>query len=212
MPRRSILSFSDFSPATYVAGEKRAGERGFCCSVGRDQTEAETKKVVGTYISILFTQISCSGYMSPEYAMDGSYSTKSDVFSFGVLVLEIVTGQKNRGSSYTSSQLSLLSYTWMLWREGNPFELFDESLRPDYSENEVLRCIQIGLLCVQEQREDRPSMSKVLLMLSGETVQLPQPKYPGFYIGRRDNGTYFSSKHYDSTTINKVTVTALDAR
>ncbi|GKF14775.1 receptor-like serine/threonine-protein kinase SD1-8, partial [Tanacetum coccineum] len=77
---------------------------------GRDQTEAETKKVVGTYISILFTQIFCSGYMSPEYAMDGSYSTKSDVFSFGVLVLEIVSGQKNRGSSYTSSQLSLLGY------------------------------------------------------------------------------------------------------
>ncbi|GJX21594.1 receptor-like serine/threonine-protein kinase SD1-8 [Tanacetum coccineum] len=168
---------------------------------GRDQTEAETKKVVGTY-----------GYMSPEYAMDGSYSTKSDVFSFGVLVLEIVTGQKNRGSSYTSSQLSLLGYTWMLWGEGNPFELLDESLKPDYSENEVLRCIQIGLLCVQEQPEDRPSMSKVLLMLSGETVQLPQPKYPGFYIGRRDNETYFSSIQYDSTTINEVTVTALDAR
>nr|GEV94670.1 receptor-like serine/threonine-protein kinase SD1-8 [Tanacetum cinerariifolium] len=168
---------------------------------GRDQTEAETKKVVGTY-----------GYMSPEYAMDGSYSMKSDVFSFGVLVLEIVTGQKNRGSSYTSSQLSLLGYTWMLWGEGNPFELVDESLGTDYSEDEVLRCIQIGLLCVQEQPEDRPSMSKVLLMLSGETVQLLQPNYPGFYIGRRDNEAYFSGKQYDSTTINEVTVTALDAR
>nr|GEW53090.1 RNA-directed DNA polymerase, eukaryota [Tanacetum cinerariifolium] len=109
------------------------------------------------------------GYMSPEYAMDGSYSTKSDVFSFGVLVLEIVSGQKNRGSSYTSSQLSLLGYTWMLWEEGNPFDLLDESLGPNYSEDEVLRCIQIGLLCVQEQPEDRPSMSKVLWMLSSET-------------------------------------------
>nr|GFC88951.1 receptor-like serine/threonine-protein kinase SD1-8 [Tanacetum cinerariifolium] len=156
--------------------------------------------------------ISCSGYMSPEYAMDGSYSTKSDVFSFGVLVLEIVSGKKNRGSSYTSSQLSLLGHTWMLWREGNPLELVDESLGEKFSEDEVLRCIQIGLLCVQEQPEDRPSMSKVLLMLSSETIQLPQPKYPGFFIGKRDNGTNSSSKQYDSMTINEVTVTTLDAR
>ncbi|GJS25336.1 receptor-like serine/threonine-protein kinase SD1-8 [Tanacetum coccineum] len=113
---------------------------------GKDQTEAETKKVVGTY-----------GYMSPEYAMDGSYSTKSDVFSFGVLVLEIVSGNKNRGSSYTSSQLSLLGHTWMLWREGNPLELVDETLGEKFSKDEVLRCIQIGLLCVQEQPEDRPT-------------------------------------------------------
>ncbi|GKC97043.1 receptor-like serine/threonine-protein kinase SD1-8 [Tanacetum coccineum] len=168
---------------------------------GKDQTEAETKKVVGTY-----------GYMSPEYAMDGSYSTKSDVFSFGVLVLEIVSGKKNRGSSYTSTQLSLLGHTWMLWREGNPLELVDESLGEKFSEDEVLRCIQIGLLCVQEQPEDRPSMSKVLLMLSSETSQLPQPKYPGFFIGKRDNETDFSSKQYDSMTINEVTVTTLDAR
>ena len=100
----------------------------------------------------------------------------------------------------------------MLWGEGNPFKLLDESLGHDYSEDEVLRCIQIGLLCVQEQPEDRPSMSKVMLILSGETLQLPQPKFPGFYIGRRDNVTYFSSKQYDSTTINEVTVTTLDAR
>nr|GEY37618.1 receptor-like serine/threonine-protein kinase SD1-8 [Tanacetum cinerariifolium] len=168
---------------------------------GKDQTEAETKKVVGTY-----------GYMSPEYAMDGSYSTKSDVFSFGVLVLEIVSGKRNRGSSYTSTQLSLLGHTWMLWREGNPLELVDESLGEKFSEDEVLRCIQIGLLCVQEQPDDRPSMSKVLLMLSSETIQLPQPKYPGFFIGKRDNETDFSSKQYDSMTINDVTVTTLDAR
>ena len=100
----------------------------------------------------------------------------------------------------------------MLWREGNPLELVDESLGENFLEDEVLRCIQIGLLCVQEQPEDRPSMSKVLLMLSSETEQLPKPKYPGFYIGRRDNETYFSSIHYDSTTINEVTITMLDAR
>ncbi|CAL9758682.1 unnamed protein product, partial [Musa acuminata subsp. burmannicoides] len=51
---------------------------------GGDETEANTRRVVGTY-----------GYMSPEYVMDGIFSVKSDVFSFGVLVLEIVSGKKN---------------------------------------------------------------------------------------------------------------------
>nr|GEU77467.1 receptor-like serine/threonine-protein kinase SD1-8 [Tanacetum cinerariifolium] len=99
--------------------------------------------------------------------------------------------------------------TWMLWREGNPLELVDEFLVEKFSEDEVLRCIQIGLLCAQEQPEDRPSMSKVLLMLSSETIQLPQPKCPGFYIRKRDNETDFSSKQYDSVTINEVTMSSM---
>ena len=50
----------------------------------------------------------CSGYMSPEYAMDGNFSVKSDVFSFGVLVLEIITGKKNRGVYYSNEDMNLL--------------------------------------------------------------------------------------------------------
>ncbi|KEH36480.1 G-type lectin S-receptor-like Serine/Threonine-kinase [Medicago truncatula] len=64
---------------------------------GRDQTEANTLRVVGTY-----------GYMSPEYAMDGNFSVKSDVFSFGVLVLEIISGKKNRGFYYADDDMNLL--------------------------------------------------------------------------------------------------------
>ncbi|CAL9104086.1 unnamed protein product, partial [Musa textilis] len=55
--------------------------------------------------------------MSPEYAMDGIFSVKSDVFSFGVLVLEIISGKKNRGIYDSSRTLNLLGYTWSLWRE-----------------------------------------------------------------------------------------------
>ncbi|GJZ23657.1 receptor-like serine/threonine-protein kinase SD1-8 [Tanacetum coccineum] len=132
---------------------------------GRDQTEAETKKVVGTYISILFTHILSEWlYVPREIAMDGLSHRNPNVFSFGVLVLEIVSGQKNRGSSYTSSQLSLLGYTWMLWEEGNPFDLLDESLGPNYSEDEVLRCIQIGLFMCDMNTAGRTDtrMSKIL--------------------------------------------------
>ncbi|XP_024992414.1 G-type lectin S-receptor-like serine/threonine-protein kinase At1g61480 [Cynara cardunculus var. scolymus] len=168
---------------------------------GNEENEAKTKKVVGTY-----------GYMSPEYAMNGHFSTKSDVFSFGVLVLEIVSGQKNSGSSYTSSELSLLGHTWTLWKEGKALKLVDESIRDKFLEDEAIRCIQIGLLCVQEQKEDRPCMSKVLWMLNSEIAQLPQPKYPGFFIGKRQIKAESSSKQDDSVTINEVTITMIDGR
>ncbi|KAJ0745908.1 putative protein kinase RLK-Pelle-DLSV family [Helianthus annuus] len=168
---------------------------------GGDQTEAETKKVVGTH-----------GYMSPEYAMDGLFSIKSDVFSFGVLVLEIVSGKKNRGFYYASNQLNLLGHTWNLWTQGKALELLDESIGAEFSNDEVLRCIQIGLLCVQEHAEDRPNMSKVLLMLSSDAVNLPQPKYPGFCLGKRHSEIESSSKQDESLTINGVTVTILDGR
>ncbi|KAJ9566368.1 hypothetical protein OSB04_002334 [Centaurea solstitialis] len=168
---------------------------------GSDQIEAKTKKVVGTY-----------GYMSPEYAMNGHFSTKSDVYSFGVLVLEIVSGQKNTGSLYTSSELNLLGHTWTLWKEGKALELLDESLRAKFLEDEALRCIQIGLLCVQEHKEDRPCMSKVLWMLNNEIAQLPQPKYPGFFIGKRKIEDEPLCKQDDFVTINELTITMVDGR
>ncbi|KAK2987262.1 hypothetical protein RJ640_017565 [Escallonia rubra] len=167
---------------------------------GGDQTEANTKKVVGTY-----------GYMAPEYAMDGLFSVKSDVFSFGVLVLEIVCGKKNRGFYYTNNQLNLLGHAWKLWRESNGLALKDSSIEGAYSAEEVLRCIQVGLLCVQEQADDRPTMSTVVLMLSSENATLPQPKHPGFCLGRRRfESDSSSSKQDESCSVNNVTVTMLE--
>ncbi|KAK4857603.1 hypothetical protein QYF36_003278 [Acer negundo] len=71
-----------------------------------DETQANTKRVVGTY-----------GYMSPEYALDGIFSTKSDVFSFGVMLLEIISGKKNRGFFHDDPYSNLIQYTWELWRD-----------------------------------------------------------------------------------------------
>ncbi|CAI9292656.1 unnamed protein product [Lactuca saligna] len=76
----------------------KISEFGMARIFGGDQIVAKTKKVVGTY-----------GYMSPEYAMDGHFSTKSNVFSFEILVLEIVSGKKNTGSCYTRSEHNLLT-------------------------------------------------------------------------------------------------------
>ncbi|XP_031264658.1 receptor-like serine/threonine-protein kinase SD1-8 [Pistacia vera] len=169
---------------------------------GGDQTEANTKRVVGTY-----------GYMSPEYAMDGLFSVKSDVFSFGVLLLEIVSGKKNRGFYHSNSELNLLGHVWRMWKEGKGLEIVDSAVGDSYLAHEVLRCVQVGLLCVQENAEERPKMSSVLLMLGSETAQIPQPKTPGFCLGRNPPETdSSSSKHDESCTVNQVTVTMLDAR
>ncbi|KAF5728768.1 Receptor kinase 3 [Tripterygium wilfordii] len=169
---------------------------------GGDQMEAKTRRVIGTY-----------GYMSPEYAMNGLFSVKSDVFSFGVLVLEIVSGKKNTGFYHSNGELNLLGHAWRLWREGTGPELIDQSVGESYSLNEVLRCIQVALLCVQERTEDRPTMSSVVLMLSSETATMPQPKKPGFCLGTDYiESSSFSIKQHESCTVNQVTVTAFDPR
>ncbi|MED6131492.1 hypothetical protein PIB30_010245 [Stylosanthes scabra] len=169
---------------------------------GSNQTEANTLRVVGTY-----------GYMSPEYAMDGNFSIKSDVFSFGVLVLEIITGKKNRGFYYANDELNLLGNVWKQWNEGTALEVIDQSIGNSYTESEVLRCIHVGLLCVQERAEDRPTMSSVVLMLSSEVSLMPRPRSPGFSLGRNHPETDSSSSNQDKTwSVNQVTVTMLNAR
>lgn len=73
-----------------------------------------------------------------------------------------------------------MSQAWRLWSEDKPLELIDESISDSVIMAEALRCIHIGLLCVQERPDDRPSMSSVVLMLNGERA-LPNPRQPGFY-------------------------------
>ncbi|KAI9082796.1 hypothetical protein K1719_035253 [Acacia pycnantha] len=166
---------------------------------GNEQTEGKTKRVVGTY-----------GYMSPEYALDGLFSIKSDVFSFGVLVLEIVSGKKNRGF-FCSDELNLLGHSWRLWNEGHALELVDPTFGNSYSSSEAIRCIKVGLICVQERPEDRPTMSSVVLMLSSENASVPHPKKPGF-VARTHTDTDSPIQQEESYSVNQVTVTLVDAR
>ncbi|KAK7269969.1 hypothetical protein RIF29_22795 [Crotalaria pallida] len=139
-----------------------------------DQTQVNTGRIVGTY-----------GYMSPEYAMRGQFSVKSDVFSFGVLVLEIVSGKKNTDFFQSHLADDLLSYAWKTWSEKTPLELLDPTLRGSYSRNEVIRCIHIGLLCVQENPNDRPSMATIGLMLNSYSVTLSLPRQPASFLRGR---------------------------
>ncbi|KAJ0983340.1 hypothetical protein J5N97_011595 [Dioscorea zingiberensis] len=160
---------------------------------GGDQTGGTTSRVVGTF-----------GYMAPEYAMRGQFSAKSDIFSFGVLVLEILTGRKNSNFLDTEQAEDLISYAWDHWTRGTISEILDRSLGDRWPRSEALRCIQIGLLCVQEDPARRPNMSMVVLMLNSYSVSLQVPSKPAFCVAK---GYNFSTGEFDRSSYNSIPMT-----
>ncbi|KAF3783387.1 G-type lectin S-receptor-like serine/threonine-protein kinase [Nymphaea thermarum] len=170
---------------------------------GADQSQVNTCRVMGTY-----------GYMSPEYAMEGRFSIKSDVFSFGVLVLEIVSGKRMTRFQHEELHLNLLGYSWKLWKEGKALELLDPSLDGQCNEDEVMRCIHVGLLCVQDEATDRPAMFSVVQMLGSEAANLYEPQMPAYSRRRHLLESDTSSTDGDPRfqSINKHTITIVEAR
>nr|GEV06646.1 putative receptor-like protein kinase At4g00960 [Tanacetum cinerariifolium] len=156
-----------------------------------EETQGDTSRIVGTY-----------GYMAPEYAMHGQFSVKSDVFSFGVLVLEMVTSQKNHCFRNGDSIEDLLSFAWKTWRNGTPLNMIDPTLKTGSgSLRDVIRSIHIGLLCVQENVNDRPTMASVVLMLNSFSVTLPVPSEPAFFMhSNTDPEMPIFSEHSSSTS------------
>ncbi|ESW12016.1 hypothetical protein PHAVU_008G077600 [Phaseolus vulgaris] len=126
--------------------------------------------------------------MSPEYAMFGQFSEKSDVYSFGVMILEIISGKKNM-SSHESHHVAdgLLNFVWRNWRDETTLNALDPKLKENYSNVEVMRYIQIGLLCVQENPDVRPTMVTIVSYLSSHTIELPFPQEPTFFLNHRTN-------------------------
>ncbi|KAG5612919.1 hypothetical protein H5410_024200 [Solanum commersonii] len=159
----NILLDADMNP--------KISDFGIARSVIGNETGANTHHVVGTH-----------GYMSPEYLIHGVFSIKSDVFSFGVLVLEIISGRRNRG-------------------------FFHESHNSCYF-TELLRLIHVALLCVQQSPEDRPDMSEVVVMLANDAI-LPEAKEPGFYTESKFPDSEYSTSMYSK---NEITITQLDPR
>ncbi|KAJ9551496.1 hypothetical protein OSB04_015541 [Centaurea solstitialis] len=145
--------------------------------------------------------------MAPEYAVEGIFSIKSDVFSFGVLVLEIVSGKKNRGFVHKEHSHNLLGHAWGLHNEGRSLELVAASLDESICSSEVIRSIHVGLLCVQPRPEDRPTMYSVILMFESD-CDLPPPKFPGFF----HKNTTTDTPTYGTNSNNELTLTTLNGR
>ncbi|KAM3745120.1 hypothetical protein ACB098_06G101900 [Castanea mollissima] len=112
-------------------------------------------------------------------------------------------GKKNTGFYQSQQAMSLLGYTWGLWTNNKLLDLMDETLRDTCIADQFVKCLNIGLLCVQDDPSDRPTMSIVIKMLDGETLNLPTPKQPAFFI-RRDQSNSTSSNKPES--INEVTI------
>ncbi|KAL2495140.1 G-type lectin S-receptor-like serine/threonine-protein kinase SD1-13 [Forsythia ovata] len=150
--------------------------------------------------------------MAPEYAMEGRFSEKSDVYSFGVLMLEIVSGKKNTSFYNHEWSLSLLGCARKLWNEDNGSAFIDQTLYKAESYGEMVRCIHIALLCVQEFSKDRPTISTVLAMLNWEIVDLPVPEQPVFAEKWNRSHVTSSQQSQMGVSINDVTLTMLDGR
>ncbi|GLT30987.1 hypothetical protein SLA2020_057560 [Shorea laevis] len=163
-----------------------------------DQTQADTRRIAGTF-----------GYMAPEYTRRGHISVKSDVYSFGMLVLEIISGQKINLSIGEHGE-DLLTLAWKTWMEGTAQNLIDPILR-DGSIGEMMRCIQMGLLCVQEDVARRPTMASVILMLSSSPGSLPLPLKPAYYM-HSVMELKASTNRPAQFTVNNVSISDVDPR
>nr|XP_029117828.1 cysteine-rich receptor-like protein kinase 6 [Elaeis guineensis] len=190
----NILLDADMNP--------KISDFGLARLFGGDQSQRITTRVVGIF-----------GYMAPEYVMYGQSSIKSDVYSYGVLVLEIITGRKNSSFTDSGSGKYLLTYMWEQWNKGTVLEMLDPCLGNHYPTIEVLRCIQIGLLCVQENPSDRPNMPTVVMMLNSNPVSIQAPSKPAFYIGQSVMGSHAHLKDkLTPMSLNEMSITEIEPR
>ncbi|XP_047182161.1 cysteine-rich receptor-like protein kinase 42 isoform X2 [Vigna umbellata] len=146
------------------------------------------------------------GYMAPEYLIRGQLTDKADVYSFGVLVLEVVTGRRN--NVFREDSGSLLQTVWKLYRSNTLTEAVDPCLGDDYPATGASRVFQIGLLCTQASASLRPSMSQVVYMLINSNEDVPTPNQPPFLnTGMLDSDSSiksYSTNSFISNALKKI--------
>ncbi|XP_024029159.1 cold-responsive protein kinase 1 isoform X2 [Morus notabilis] len=126
------------------------------------------KLIPGSMTHISTRVAGTAGYLAPEYAIRGQVTRKADIYSFGVLLLEIVSGRSNTNRRLPEKDQYLLERAWYLYERGGLAELVDSSLNDDLNLDEACKFIKIALLCTQDMPKIRPTMSTVVEMLSGD--------------------------------------------
>ncbi|KAK8939793.1 Cysteine-rich receptor-like protein kinase 42 [Platanthera guangdongensis] len=157
------------------------------------------------------------GYMAPEYIVHGQLTEKADVYSYGVVVLEIVTGRKNQTSISASAEgHSLMQQVWQHYNSETLIRLLDPDLQGKCTDEEALKLFRVGLLCVQASPMLRPAMWKVVAMLMGAEKDLPAPTQPPFLNNRggqrSGNGSEMSNSLSVSTKFPEASVSDISLK
>lgn len=148
-----------------------------------------------------------TGYLAPEYALGGQLTLKADVYSFGVLILEIISGRSSSKENWGGTQLLLVEYAWQLHEEGRPLELVDNEMG-EFPKEEVLRFMKVAFFCTQATSNRRPLMSQVVNMLS-RNIRLNEKELtaPGFFQDSRHSGSSSKKTGLTSNEMSSVPVT-----
>nr|GMC90286.1 cysteine-rich receptor-like protein kinase 2 [Ipomoea batatas] len=124
---------------------------------------------------ILGTARGLAGYTAPEYAIHGHLSEKVDIYSFGIVILEVISGRRSSDLQVEPVTEYLLELAWKLYENDEHLGLVDNNLDPnEYEAEEVKRMLEIALVCTQSPSKIRPSMSEVVVMLSSTDVSVIQ--------------------------------------
>ncbi|GMI70354.1 hypothetical protein like AT5G18910 [Hibiscus trionum] len=146
-------------------------------------THHTVSKVEGTF-----------GYLPPECFMHGIVDEKTDVYAFGVLLLELITGRQ----AVDSSHRSLVIWVKPLIAENKINELVDPTLRNEYDREQLKRCIATASICINQSAIDRPQMSQVVGILKGDLSCLEMLKERSAHR-RTYSEEIFDAEEYNST-------------
>ncbi|KAL4626752.1 hypothetical protein ACB092_05G120300 [Castanea dentata] len=191
----NILLDKDFNP--------KIGDFGLAKLFPDDITHISTR-IAGT-----------TGYLAPEYALGGQLTMKADVYSFGVLILEIISGRSSAKANWGGMEKFLLEWAWELYQEKRLLELVDPELE-GYPEEEIIRYMKVAFFCSQATASRRPLMSQVVEMLS-RNIRLNEKELtaPGFFTDAGESsskkGSITESTSYQMSSV-PVTITEVTPR